>query len=296
MRRKDSAPANTINNVTISTRKRWRRANWTMRWIIVISTGPRLALVLQGILKLQKEAAVSDYALAFLKSARNLRSATLAGSELNQPAREFVLFCGGLDINKGLVFGVTQDGSVWNRKGIRNGAGIHRCRDVHILLQLPAGILRHDTRLQRSRIRIKRGGEIRNPSVKYFGVRIRTNVHAIPEMHVGHLALVHVDQHPHRAHVGDGEDLRGAGLKQLTGTDEPLDNLSRYGCEDGNLRGRCRRIFHDRFRIVDSQNAKSVFARLEIGLGLITGRFRRLKIGFGNCAVSKEVLSTSVRL
>jgi hypothetical protein len=66
----------------------------------------RLPLVLQRILELQKEAAVADHVLAFLQAISNLRPSTVAVPELNQAAREFVLFRGGLHVHEGLVFGV----------------------------------------------------------------------------------------------------------------------------------------------------------------------------------------------
>ena len=55
---------------------------------------PRLPLVLQRIFELQKQAAVADNALAFLQTTCNLRSAAMAVSELDQAARELVLFRG----------------------------------------------------------------------------------------------------------------------------------------------------------------------------------------------------------
>src|SRR5271155_6199304 len=55
---------------------------------------PRLPLVLQRILELQKEAAVADNPLAFFHTAGNLRATAVAVSELDQATRELVLFCG----------------------------------------------------------------------------------------------------------------------------------------------------------------------------------------------------------
>src|SRR5882672_10365959 len=120
MRRKDSAPAMTINSVTTRTRKRWRSANWTMRWIIVVSFKPRLRLVLQRILELQKETAITDNAFAFLQAGSNLCASPMAVAELDNTASEFTLFRGGLNIDERLVFGVPKNGSIWNSESIHD--------------------------------------------------------------------------------------------------------------------------------------------------------------------------------
>ena len=136
-------------------------------------TWPRLPLVLQRILELQKEAAVADNMFAFLQAIGNLRAAAMAVAKLNHAARELVLFCGRLHVDEGLILGVTQYGGVRNRQRIGDGAGIDGGGDVHILLQFFPGIFRDDARLERARVGIERRGDVRNFSVKSRDTSLR---------------------------------------------------------------------------------------------------------------------------
>ena len=165
--------------------------------------------MLQRILELQEEATVADHVLAFLQAIGNLRPSAVAIAHVDQAAREFVLFRRGLNVDEGLVFGVMQNGSVRNRQRVSDGAGIDRGGDLHILLQLLAGILRNDARLKSARVGIERGGEVGNFPVKRVGVGVGGDVHAISWAHVGDFALVDVDENPNRAHIRNGEDVCG---------------------------------------------------------------------------------------
>src|SRR5882724_11766007 len=152
MRWKETAPAMMLSTVTIITRNRCWRANWTMRWIM-FRFRLRLRLVLQGILELQEEAAVADNAFAFLQTFRNLRVTTLTVSDFDQAARE--LIGAGLDVNEWLVFCVAKDGGVRNREGVANRARLDSGGDVHVFLEFHPGIAGDDARLQSACSRIK---------------------------------------------------------------------------------------------------------------------------------------------
>src|SRR5271168_2847272 len=145
----------------------------------------RVSLVLQRILELQKEATVADDALAFLHAGSNLGAASMAVSELDQAARELVLFRGGLYVDKGLILGIAQDGSVGNCQSIGDGTGIDGRRDVHILLQLVARVFRDYAGLRGACVGIERGSDVRNFPVKCVGIGIGSDVHAISGVHVG---------------------------------------------------------------------------------------------------------------
>src|SRR4029077_17486239 len=78
--------------------------------------------------------------------------------------------------------------------------------------------------------------------------------------------------------------------EQLAGTDETLDHYAANGSDDGDLRSHLRRIFRYGFGIFKAEGAQGVFAGLHIGLRLGVGRLGLLKVGFGDGAVSVEVL------
>src|SRR5271168_2553107 len=196
---------------------------------------PRLPLVLQRIFELQKEAAIANNSLAFLHTTGNLCATAMAVSELDQAARKLVLFRGRLHVDKGLVFSVAQDGSVRDRESIGDGAGTNGCSDIHVLLELIAGVFCDDARLKRARIGIERGSDIRNSPVKCVGIGIGGDLDAIAGAHVSDFTLVNVDEYPNRAHVRNGENLGSPCLEQLAGTDESLDNFTADGCQHRNF-------------------------------------------------------------
>ena len=115
--------------------------------------------------------------------------------------------------------------------------------DVHILFQFLAGIFGDDARLESAGVGIQRGSDVRNFPVKDFGIRFRVDFDGVAHMNVGEFALIDIDEDPDGAHVGDGETLGCAGLQQLAGADEALDNFSAHGSENGNLASGLRRIF-----------------------------------------------------
>ncbi len=82
----------------------------------------------------------------------------------------------------------------------------------------------------------------------------------------------------------------------MAGSDEALDNFSADGGEDGNFGSCLRWILHERFGIVDAQNAQSVFAGLEIGLSLVAIGLGLLKVGLGDGAMRQEILRTREEL
>src|ERR1700676_1017455 len=221
-----------MSTVTMSTRKRCWRANWTMRWIMVIFR-PRLPLVLQRILELQEQAAVADDALAFLEAIGDLRAAALTVRDLDEPACELV--GPGLHVNKWLVLGVAEDGSIGNGERIANRAGLHCGGDVHIFLEFLAGVISDDARLQGARCGIERGSNERNFPVENLGIGIGGDLDGIARMHISEVALVDVDENPDGTHVRDGKNLGCAGHEQLAGTDEALDHFAADGSDDGNL-------------------------------------------------------------
>ena len=127
---------------------------------------PRSAL--QGICKLQKQAAISDDLISGLQSVRDLGLSVEAFSQGNwSPAKLVASDC---SIDKRLVLVVAQDGGIGQRNRVGNFARVHAGSYVHIFFQLLAGIARLDARLQRARTGIERSRDIRDASLK--GLRV----------------------------------------------------------------------------------------------------------------------------
>src|SRR5208283_5167531 len=127
-----------------------------------------LLLVLQGILELQEQAAIADEVFAVFEAGGDLRAAFAAAAESDEAASELV--CAGLHVDEGLVFGVAKDGGIGNSDGVGDGAGVDESGDKHVALQFFTGILRDDAGLQGARSGIESGGDVRNFSVKEFGI------------------------------------------------------------------------------------------------------------------------------
>ncbi len=206
------------------------------------------------------------------------------------------MFHGGLNVNEGLIFRVAENGGIRNRQSVGDRSGMDGGGDVHIFLQFLAGIFGDDARLQSARGGIERRGDVGNSSVKGVRISVGGDFDGVAGMHESDFALIDIDENPNGAHVGDGEELRGAGLQQLAGARRGARQFLPHGSEDGDLRSGFGRIFRERFGIVDAQDAKGVFAGLEIGLGLGAVGFGLLKVGFGDGAVSEEVLRAIVEL
>ncbi len=120
--------------------------------------------VLQRIGKLQKQAAVAHNFVSGGNAFQDLSDAVLAlpGFHLAPPE----LVGAGGDINKGLVVVVAQHRCIGYGDGVGDSARRHRDRAVHVALQLFAGIIHNDARLQRARVRIKGGRDVGDASMK----------------------------------------------------------------------------------------------------------------------------------
>jgi len=101
-----------------------------------------------------------------------------------------------------------------------------------------------------------------------FRIGVGGNFDVLADAYKAQIALIHVDEHPHGAGIGNGEALRAAGLQQLTGTDEALDNFAcnRSGYRD--FSGGLHRVFRDAFRIVQPKRTQSIRRRFKIGVSL----------------------------
>src|SRR6266481_7793696 len=126
-------PAITTSTVTMRTRKRWRSAKCTMRWIIAGYRELPWRLVLQRIHELQEQTAVAGHAFAFLDAGFELNAAVIRFAECDLAAREFGR--SGLNVNERLVFAVTENGAIGNGEHVLRGRGANGGSDIHIFLQ-----------------------------------------------------------------------------------------------------------------------------------------------------------------
>src|ERR1700693_5750151 len=245
MRWNDRMPPMVMKAVNISTRKRWRRAAWTILWIIQLLPWLRPAsssLALQRVGKLQEQTAIPDYLIAGLEAAGDLRLSFQAFAESNRAPAELVRR--DLGINKGHVFAVAQNRRIRKRDGILDRPRSHRSGDIHVLLEFSAGITGLDAGLQGACVGIEGSGYIRDASLKNIGIRVGLDGDRIAVAHVRQILLIDIDQHPHVAGVGDHEALSITGLNELPHGDILLNHFAADGRKYGHFER--RRAFQQR--------------------------------------------------
>src|SRR5882724_3743463 len=203
-------PAITTSTVTMRTRKRWRSAKCTMRWIIAGYRELPWCILLQRIHELQEQTAVAGHAFAFLDASFELDAAVTRFAECDLAAREFGR--SSLNVNKRFVFGVTENGVIGNGEHVLHGRGANAGSDVHIFLQFLSGVLRDDAGLQSAGGGVESGRDVGNFSVEGVGVSVCRDFDVLAGVNRGQIVLIDVDENPHGIGVGNGEALRGGGL------------------------------------------------------------------------------------
>src|SRR5258705_3991756 len=196
--------------VAVKTRKRWRSAKCTMRWIIAGYRELPWRLVLQRIHELQEQAAVAGHAFAFLGAGFELNAAVTRLAECDLATREFSR--SGLNVNERLVFAVTENGVIGNGEHVVDGRGANVGSDIHIFLQFLSGVLRDDAGLQSAGGGVESRRDVGNFSVEGVGVRVGRDFDVLAGVNRGQIALIDVYENPDSVGIGNGEALRGGGL------------------------------------------------------------------------------------
>src|SRR5208282_4856829 len=112
---------------------------WTaLSFLRFLLNSGRDVLTLQRVRKLQEQAAISDDVITGIESRCNLGLSLEAFTQSDGAPSKLIRIC--LDVHEGLVFTVTQNGGIRYCNSVLDGARIHRCDHIHVLLQLLTGI------------------------------------------------------------------------------------------------------------------------------------------------------------
>ena len=85
------------------------------------------------------------------------------------------------------------------------------------------------TSIRACRVLVRRGN-IRDLAVKLSAeIGVRGDGHRITKVNVRQVFLINIGQHPHGTHIGDREDLRGAGLDDLPWRYQPFHGFAGDG-------------------------------------------------------------------
>ena len=115
---------------------------------------------------------------------------------------------------------------------------------------------------------------------KYARIRIGLTDYVVADFYVSEIALVHVREHPDRAHIRNDECLRGPGLQQLPGRQHRARPLRRRSARAAEFRTKLA-IFQF-FRLLGSLGFSARSRGIQVRLRLVTVGFRLQQVAFGD--------------